>query len=159
MRRRILAVTALLAVLVACRDGPAELVAPVDARTAPQPDVTVSQDAVTAVVQLLDDLFVRELMDGARARTDVLDGALQNASHYGMPRHILALSSALTVTRSRLVLKDDKAEENEDEWILRAALTLMLDDALMLLEEPSPMRSEETEELGTDDTNPRSLKP
>ena len=159
MRRRILAVTALIAVFVACRDGPAELVAPEKARPAVQPEVTVSQDAVTTVVDLFNDPFVRELMDGARARTDVLDGAVQDASRYGMPGHILALSSALTVTRSRLVLKDDKAEENEDEWILRAALTLMLDDALMLLEEPSPMRSEETEELGTDDTNPRSLKP
>ena len=158
MRRRILAVSALLVVLVACRDGPVELVAPVEGLTAVQPEVTVSQDAVMTVVQLLDDPFVRELMDGARARTDVLDGAVRDASHYGMPRHILALSSALTVTRSRLVLNDDRAEENEDEWILGAALTLMLDDALMLLEEPSPMSSEETEELGTDDTNPRSLK-
>ena len=60
-------------------------------------------------------------MDGARARTHVLDGG-EDASHYGMPRHILALSSALTVTRSRLVLNDDKAEENEGESILRAAL-------------------------------------
>ena len=155
MRRRILTVSAVLAMLVACRDGPAELTAPVEARTAVQPEVTVSQDAVTAVVDLLNDAFVRELMDGARARTDVLDGAVRDASHYGMPRHILALSSALTVTRSRLVLNDDKAEENEDESILRAALTLMLDDALMLLEEPSPVRSEETEALATDDTNPR----
>ncbi len=158
MRRRILAVTALLAVFVACRDGPAELVAPVEGRTAVQPEVTVSADAVTTVVQLLDDPFVRELMDGARARTDVLDGAVRDASRYGTPRHILALSSALTVTRSRLVLNDGPAEENEDEWILRAALTLMLDDALMLLEEPSPMRSEETEELGTDNINPRNIK-
>ncbi len=158
MRRRILAVSALLVVLVACRDGPAELVAPVEGLTAVQPEVTVSQEAVTTVVRLLDDPFVRELMDGARARTDVLDGAVRDASRYGMPRHILALSSALTVTRNRLVLNDDRAKENEDAWILRAALTLMLDDALMLLEEPSPMRSEETEGLGTDNTKPRMIE-
>ncbi len=158
MTRGILTLPILLAVFVACRDGPAELVAPVETRTAVQPEVTVSQDVVTTVVQLLDDPFVRELMDGARARTDVLDGAVRDASRYGMPRHILALSSALTVTRSRLALNDDKAEENEDELILRAALTLMLDDALMLLEEPPPMRREEPEGLGTDDTNPRSIK-
>ncbi len=156
MRRRILAVSALLAVLVACRDGPVELVAPVEGLTAVQPEVTVSQDAVMTVVQLLDDPFVRELMDGARARTDVLDGAVQDASRYGTPRHVLALSSAVTVTRDRLVLDDDRGEENEDEWILRAALTLMLDDALMLLEEPP--RSEETEEMGTDNTNPRIIE-
>ncbi len=158
MQRRILAVTALLAVFVACRDGPAELVAPREARTVVQPEVTVSQEAVTAVVDLFDDAFVRELMDGARARTDVLDGAVRDASHYGMPRDILALSNALTVTRSRLVLNDDRAEENEDELILRAALTLMLDDALMLLEEPPPMRREEAEGLGTDNTKPRSIE-
>ena len=123
----------------------------------PEAAFTASAEIVTAVVDLLDDAFVRELMDGARARTDVLDGAVQDASHYGTPRHILALSSALTVTRNRLVLNDDKAEANEDESILRAALTLMLDDALMLLEEP-PLRSEETEELGTDDTISGSIK-
>ncbi len=155
MPRGILTVTALLAVSVACRDGPT---LPMEASLALQPDVTVPVDAVRTVVTLLDDPFVRELMDGARARTDVLDGAVQDASYYGTPRHIIALSSALTITRSRLALNDDEAEENEDEWILGAALTLMLDDALMLLEEPSPMRSEETEELGTDDTNPRNIK-
>ncbi len=48
MRRRILGVSTLLVVLVACRDGPAELTAPVEARMAPQPDVTVSADAVKA---------------------------------------------------------------------------------------------------------------
>ncbi len=148
MRRRILAVTALLAVFLACRDGPAELIAPVEGLTAVQPEVTVSADAVTTVVQLLDDPFVRELMDGARARTDVLDGAVRDASHYGTPRHILALSSVLTVTRNRLVLNDDRAEENADDWILRAALTLMLDDALKLLEEPSPMRSRRNRGVG-----------
>lgn len=158
MTRGIPTLPVLLVLFVACRDGPTQLAAPVETGMAPQPDVTVSAHAVRTVTDLLDDPFVRELMDGARARTDVLDGAVQDASRYGTPRHILALFSALTVTRSRLVLNDDRAEENEDEWILRAALTLMLDDALMLLEEPSPMRSEETEELATDNTNPRSLK-
>ena len=89
MRRRILAVSALLVVLVACRDGPAELVAPVEARTAVQPEVTVSQDAVTTVVQLLDDPFVRELMDGARARTELLDGAVRDVSSYGTEEHVV----------------------------------------------------------------------
>ena len=153
MTRGIPTLPVLLVLFVACRDGPTQLAAPVDTGA-----FTASAEIVTAVVDLLDDAFVRELMDGARARTDVLDGAVQDASRYGTPKDIRALSSALTVTRSRLVLNDDRAEENEDEWILGAALTLMLDDALMLLEEPSPMRSEETEELGTDDTNPRSLK-
>ncbi len=121
---------------------------------APQTDVTVSVDAVRAAVNLLNDALVRELMDGARARTDVLDGAVQDASYYGTPRHILALSSALTDTRNRLA----PSEEDADDVILRAALTLMLDDALMLLEEPPPMRREETEGLGTDNTKPRSIE-
>ena len=158
LQLRALTITALLAVFVACRDGPTELTVPVEAGMAPQTDVTVSAGAVQAAVNLLNDAFVRELMDGAQARTDGLDGAVQDASHYGTPRHILALSSALTVTRNRLVLKDDKAEDNEDELILRVALTLMLDDALMLLEEPPPMRREETEGLGTDNTKARSIE-
>lgn len=44
--RRILAVSALLIVLVACRDGPTELTAPGEADISPQTDVTVSLDAV-----------------------------------------------------------------------------------------------------------------
>ncbi len=150
MRRRILAESALLVVLVACRDGPTELAAPVETGAA----FTASAEIVTAVVDLLNDAFVRELIDGARTRTDVLDGAVQDASHYGTPRHILALSSALTVTRNRLVPSEDDA----DDVILRAALTLMLDDALMLLAEPPPMRAEESEELATENLNTRGIK-
>ncbi len=157
MRRRILAVSALRVVLVACRDGPAELTAPVEARMVPQPDVTVSADAVRTVVDLLDDPLVRELQVAIRVPTVLLDAAVRDASRYGTPDDIEALSRALTDTRSRLVPSEDDAEEDADEVILRAALVLMLDDARALLEEPS-MRSEETEELGTDDTNPMVIK-
>ncbi len=157
MRRRILAVSALLVVLVACRDGPAELTTPVEAPMAPQPDVTVSADAVQTVVDLLDDPLVRELQGAIGFATVLLDAAVRDASRYGTPDDIAALSRALTDTRRRLVPSEDDAEEDADEVILRAALVLMLDDALMLLEEPT-MRSEETEELGTDDTNARIIK-
>ncbi len=153
MTRGILTLPILLALFVACRDGPTQLAAPVDTGA-----FTASAEIVTAVVDLLNDAFVRELIDGARARTDVLDGAVQDASRYGTPRHILALSSALTVTRNRLVPSDDDAEEEDDEVILRAALALVLDDALMLLEEPPPMRTEETEELGTENLDRSGIK-
>ena len=154
MTRGMPTLPALLALLVACGDGPTQLAAPMEAGVA----FTPSAEAMTAVLDLLDDAFVRELMDGARVRTDLLDGAVQDASYYGTPRHILALSSALTDTRNRLVPSEDDAEEDGDEVILRAALTLMLDDALMLLEEPPPMRAEETEELGTENIDTREIK-
>jgi hypothetical protein len=144
----------LLALLLACGDGPTQLTAPVETGTA----FTPSAEVVATVADLLDDAFVRELMDGARALTDLLDGAVQDVSHYATPGHILALSSALTVTRNSLVPSGDDAEKDADEVILRAALTLMLDDALTLLEEPPPMHSEETEGLGTDNTKPRSIE-
>lgn len=138
MPRQILAVTSLLAVFVACRDGPTELAAPVEARMAPQPDVTVSVDAVRTVVNLLDDPFVRELMDGVGAHTESLHRAVRDASVYGTEDHVLTLSRVLTATRSGLLASAKDAEEEPDEEILRAALALVLDDAAALLEQSLP---------------------
>ncbi len=145
MRRRILAVSALLVVLVACRDGPAELIAPVEGLTAVQPEVTVSADAVTTVVQLLDDPFVREMMDGVGAHAASLHRAVRDASIYGTEDRMLTLSRVLTATRSGLFASADDAEEDADEEILRAALALVLDDAATLLE-PRPQSVEEEKE-------------
>ncbi len=142
MPRQILAVTVLLAVFLACRDGPAELTAPVEARVAPQTDVTVSVDAVRTVVDVLDDPFVRELMDGVGAQTELLHRAVRDASINGTEDQVLTLSRVLTVTRSRLIASANDAEKNPDEEILRAALALVLDDAATLLERPP------AEELG-----------
>ncbi len=138
MRRRILAVSALLVVLVACRDGPAELTAPVEARMAPQPDVTVSADAVRTVVDLLDDPFVRELMGGVRVHTELLYSAARDASIYGTEDHVVTLSRILAATRGALFASADDAEEDADKVILGGALALVLDDAARLLERPPP---------------------
>ncbi len=145
MPRRILAVSALLVVLVACRDGPTELAAPVEARMALQTDVTVSGDAVgtavdvlavRTVVDVLDDPFVRELMDGVGAHTESLHRAVRDASIYETEAYVLTLSRVLTATRSRLLASAE--DEGADEEILRAALVLVLDDAASLLEQSLP---------------------
>ena len=138
MPRPILAVTAVLAMFVACRDGPAELTAPVEARMAPQPDVTVSADAVRTVVDLLDDPFVRELMDGVGAHTESLHRAVRDASIYKTEDHVLTLSRVLTATRSGLFASAEDAEEDADDEIVRAAFALVLDDAATLLEQSLP---------------------
>ena len=151
MRRRILAVSALLVVLVACRDGPAELTAPVEARMAPQPDVTVSADAVRTVMDLLDDPFVRELMGGVRVHTELLYSAARDASIYGTEDHLVTLSRILAATMSELFASADDAEEDVDEGILRAALALVLDDAATLLERPLP--GAEGEQRGRDEVH------
>ncbi len=135
MPLQLLAITALLAVFVACRDGPAELAAPVEARMAPQTDVTVSVDAVRTVVDVLDDPFVRELMDGVGAHTESLHRAVRDASIYKTEDQVLTLSRVLTATRSGLFASAEDAEEDADEEILRAALELVLDDAATLLEQ------------------------
>ena len=145
MRRRILAVSALLVVLVACRDGPAELIAPVEARMAPQPDVTVSADAVRTVMDLLDDPFVRELMDGVGAHAASLHDAARDASISRTTAHVLTLSRVLALTRNGLFARADDGEEDPDDEILRAALELVLDDAAALLE-PRPQSVEEEKE-------------
>ena len=138
MPRPILAVTAVLAMFVACRDGPAELTAPVEARMAPQPDVTVSADAVRTVVDLLDDPFVRELMDGVGAHTESLYRAVRDASIYKTEDQVLTLSRVLTATKSGLFASAEDAEAGPDEEVLRAALALVLDDAATLLEQSLP---------------------
>ena len=76
----------------------------------------------------------------------------------GQPGQGAGLGTTEYVVTGEPEHEDDKAEENEDAWILRAALTLILDDALMLLEEPPPTRREETEGLGTDNTKPRIIE-
>ncbi len=149
MRQRILAVSALLVVLVACRDGPAELTAPVEGRTPVQLDVTVSQDAVMTVVQLLDDPFVRELMDGVGADATSLHDAARDASVSRTTAHVLTLSRVLALTRSGLSVRLDDGEEDPDDEILRAALKLVLDDAAALLEpRPESVEEEKEEEQG-----------
>ncbi len=145
MPRQSLAVTALLVMVAACRDGPAELVAPVEGRTAVQPEVTVSADAVTTVVQLLDDPFVRELMDGVGADATSLHDAARDASISRTTAHVLTLSRALALTRSGLSIRPDNGEEDPDDEILRVALELVLDDAAALLE-PRPESAEEEKE-------------
>ncbi len=144
MPRPILAVTAVLAMFVACRDGPAELTAPVEARMAPQPDVTVSVDAVETVVNLLDDPFVRELMDGVGAYTESLHRAVRDASIYKTEDQVMTLSRVLTATRSGLFASAEDAEEDADDEIVRAALALVLDDAAALLEQSLPSAEGET---------------
>ncbi len=135
MPRQILAITALLAAFVACRDGPAQLAAPVEAL---QTDVRVSVDAVGTVVNLLNDPFVRELMDGVGAYTESLHRAVRDASIYKTEDQVLTLSRVLTATRSGLFASAEDAEEDADEEILRAALALVLDDAATLLEQSLP---------------------
>ena len=138
MPRQILAVTALLVVLVACRDGPTEIAAPVEAGMAPQTDVTVSVDAVRAAVNLLEDPFVRELMGAVGAHTESLHWAMRDASIHVTKDHVLTLSRVLAATKSGLFASAKDAEDDADEEILRAVLELMLDDAATLLEQSLP---------------------
>ncbi len=102
---------------------------------APQTDVTVSVDAVRTVVDVLDDPFVRELMDGVGAHTESLHRAVRDASIYETEDQVLTLSRVLTATRSGL--RASAEDEGADE-ILRAALALVLDDAATLLEQSLP---------------------
>ena len=119
MPQRVLAVSALLAVLGACGDGPTDPAAPVEARTAVQPEITVSQDdAVRTLALLLDDPFVRELMDGVAADAVSLYGAVRDASIFRRTTDVLTLSRVLTQTRSGLFARavDDIRQINE--WVI-----------------------------------------
>ena len=146
MPRRILAVSALLVVLVACRDGATELADPVQARTAPHPDAMVSVDALRTVTDLLDDPFVHELMDRVGPRIgESLHSAVRDPSVTEAEGDILAQSRILTAARSQLLAPadGDAVEEDPDALILRAALVLVLDDAATLLERPLPREGRE----------------
>ena len=155
MRRSILSVPAVLIVLVACRDGPDELVAPLESRAAAQPDVTVLAEAVTTVEQLLDDPFVWELMEGVGADAEALQSAARDASISRTTEHVLTLSRVLAQTQSGLLVRAD-GEEDPDDDIFRAVLALMLDDAAALLEPPP--RSAEDEPRGRDTTRNRRIE-
>ena len=139
MPRCILGVSVLLAMLAGCRDGP-ELQAPMEVGT-PQPIVTASVDAVQMVIDVLNDPFVSELMDGVGAYAESLHKAVRDASIYGTQDQLLTLSRVLTVTRSGLFAIGDNAEQDPDEEVLSAALALVLDDAATFLQGP-PLGSE-----------------
>ena len=82
--KKILSITTLLVLFVACRDGPVELTVPVEARTAPQADVMASVNALRTVTEMLDDPFVRELVRGSGSHAELLYSAVRDVSAYGM---------------------------------------------------------------------------
>jgi hypothetical protein len=87
-------------------------------------------------MDVLNDPFVRELVRGTRAaHTELLYGAVSDKSTYGTEEHVVRLSRVLTATRSALFVIGDASEENADEVILGAALNVVLDGALTLLDE------------------------
>ncbi len=128
---------------MACGDGPTDLAAPVEGRTAVQPEATVSADAVTTLVQLFDDPFVRELMNGIGADATALRSAARDASTSRTTAHVLTLSSVLMQTRSGLFVRADDSGEDADDEILGAALELILDYAVALLGQPPPSAEED----------------
>ncbi len=151
MSRSVLAAWAVLVVLVACRDGPTQVAAPAEASRAPQPDPIISVDALQAATDMLDDPFVRELMDRVGLQLDVSPHSSgTDPSMAGSEHGILALSRSLTEARDQLRqgAYGDGAEEDPDEVIIRDILLLVLDDAVVLLESPSPR--EERGEPGRD---------
>ena len=138
MPQRILAVTTLLVLFVACRDGPVELTVPVEARMVPQADVMASVNALQTVTEMLNDPFVRELVRGAGSHTELLYSAVRDVSAYRMEEQVEKLSQVLTATKRALFASAEDAEEDPDGEIVRAALALVLDDAATLLEQSVP---------------------
>jgi len=134
MPTRILGIAMVLAGLVACRDGPEEVVAPTEIRMGQGTNVTISVDVTRITMDAFDDLFVRELMHGLGIDMEALDRALRDLSTYRTEDQVIALSRILSTTRNGLPSTPEEAGKDGDQEILWAALDLVLDDAARSLE-------------------------
>ena len=139
MPRRILAVSALLAVLVSCGDSPTVPAATVY-EGAP-PDLLVSTNALTTISDLLDDPLVHVLVESVQDRGTVqrLRRMLQQVSLGAAQGNPLIVYQALTAPRNEV---DEAA--HPDDVVLLATLNIVLDHAQSLL---TSARETETEQL------------
>ena len=121
MPRRILAVTVLLAVLVACRDGPADLSTPASVTTAPT-------DGLRSLGRFMDDPFIRGLVEEVHGvevadRVDLTLKALRFTTTEAERRRAFAALTNLTRAMRTTAL-------DQKDVIVQATLRLVVDEAL-----------------------------
>ena len=143
MPQRILAITTLLVLSVACRDGPT-MIDGSAVVTAPA-NAAVSVDQLSRVRTLMDDLFVRELVarKAGVATIDELDAALKAVGSPPTDKEILAAWHALNALRVPVAARTGtgepgvaylmSAEPVTESLILQDVFDLLLDDAMIAL--------------------------
>jgi hypothetical protein len=136
-----------------CRDGTKEITAPVDV----DPARTVLPENVVLAAGLLDDALIREMLDGSGVGAAYLEGAVQDVTDIGEPRHGRAFSDALALTRHLVSEVDGGESSDPDAAIYRAALELILDDAALLLEHPPSTGDGLPEAVGPERVNSREI--
>ena len=126
MRREIGAVTALLAVMVSCRDGPTVPDA-IDENGAAE--LTAAQRST--IRDLVDDPFVRLLVESVEdsAMALRLSDVLLAVSRGVTDGNLSAMHRVLTTARGELIVPADG-----EDAVVRAALDLVLDDVETSLE-------------------------
>lgn len=126
MRREIGVVTALLAVMVSCRDGPTVPDA-IDENGAAE----LSAAQRSAIRDLVDDPFVRLLVESVEDSAMALRfrDALLAVSRGVTDGNLSAMHRVLTTARRELI-----GPVNGEDAVLRAAFELVLDDAESSLE-------------------------
>jgi len=143
MHRRSFICVGLLAVLVACRDGPTILEAPVDAETPVEVKQTAQTDVILTVQHMMDDPLVLEIVEslGDRAVALRFDGLRHEIDRQTVRRDVLAMRRSFTATRDFLV-----SDSEESDMVLRDVLRLVLDDAeMMLVSEADAKQPEEAQ--------------
>lgn len=148
MVKAILRVTSVLVVLVGCRDGPT-IPAAVLPDTPPQP----SLDGLAVFREFVGDPLVVDLIEGIEDRTaaDALQKAFRELAFSLTIRDPDRLSELLAVLRSHPLWSTD-GEDHPNDQVALAALTLVLDDAALLLTMSGNREAEE-------DRSARSILP
>lgn len=141
MQRRILAVSALVAVLVSCGDSPTVPAATV--LDGAPPDLLVSTNALATISDLLDDPFVHVLVESVQDRGTVqrLRRMLQQVSLGAAQGNPFIVYQALTAPRNEV---DEVAYP--DDVLLLATLNIVLDHAQSLLASAEEMEQLQEQE-------------
>jgi hypothetical protein len=130
MPHRNLIAVALVVVLMGCRDGPTTVDVPPQSSKPVVLQSTAHPDVFLTVRQMLDDPLVLEISQalGDQTVTSRLDGLRDDIDRHSVSRDVPAMRRALISTRDLL-----HSDSEESDMVLRDVLSLVLDDAEMML--------------------------
>ena len=121
MQRPILMIAAILPLLAGCRDGPHAITAPDEAAAILEHQE--AEAALFAVWDILDDPFVRELVEVLGVDERAFQKTARDMTAVHVLEDLRELSETLQLTAPR------SPEREAGDEVLKAALDLILDDA------------------------------
>jgi hypothetical protein len=130
MPRMTLAGTALLVVLVGCRDGPTGAELPVEPRSPLMTQSIAQPDVLLTIQRMLDDPLVLEIVEtlGDQSVTYAFEDLREELERQTSQADMHAMHRTLMSAREFLI-----TDSEDDGRVLRDVLSLVLDDAGMML--------------------------